>query len=79
MIGIIGAMNEEIIELKSLMKDIEEVKLASFTYFKGILEEKEIVPRDISAIASTLFSIEEINSFEYSSISDFLLFLLLHV
>ena len=43
MIGIIGAMNEEIIELKSLMKDIEEVKLASFTYFKGILEEKEIV------------------------------------
>ena len=43
MIGIIGAMNEEIIELKSLMTDIEEIKSASFTYFKGILEGKEIV------------------------------------
>lgn len=43
MIGIIGAMHEEITELKSLMENIEEVKLASFVYYKGILEGKNIV------------------------------------
>lgn len=43
MIGIIGAMHEEIMELKSLMKNMEEVKLASFVYYKGVLEDKNIV------------------------------------
>lgn len=43
MIGIIGAMHEEIIELKSLMQNIEEISLASFTYFKGKLEDKDVV------------------------------------
>ena len=43
MIGIIGAMHEEIVELKSLMGEIEEINLASFIYYKGILEGKEIV------------------------------------
>lgn len=43
MIGIIGAMHEEIIELKGLMENIEEINLASFTYFKGKLEGKNVV------------------------------------
>lgn len=43
MIGIIGAMHEEIIELKALMENIEEINLASFTYFKGKLEGKNVV------------------------------------
>lgn len=43
MIGIIGAMHEEITELKSLMENIEEINLASFTYFTGKLENKDIV------------------------------------
>jgi Nucleoside phosphorylase len=40
MIGIIGAMHEEIVELKSLMENLEEVNLASFVYYKGKLEGK---------------------------------------
>ena len=43
MIGIIGAMHEEIVELKSLMENLEEVNLASFVYYKGKLEGKNIV------------------------------------
>lgn len=43
MIGIIGAMHEEIVELKGLMDGIEEVKIASMIYYKGKLEQKEIV------------------------------------
>lgn len=43
MIGIIGAMHEEITELKSLMENIEEISLASFTYFTGKLQNKDIV------------------------------------
>lgn len=43
MIGIIGAMHEEIVELKALMKNIEEINIASFVYYKGKLEGKNIV------------------------------------
>ena len=43
MIGIIGAMHEEIVELKSLMENLEEVNLSSFVYYKGKLEGKNIV------------------------------------
>lgn len=43
MIGIIGAMHEEIVELKALMENIEEINLASFVYYKGKLSGKNIV------------------------------------
>lgn len=43
MLGIIGAMHEEIVELKGLMENIEEVTIASMTYYKGSLEGKDIV------------------------------------
>lgn len=43
MIGIIGAMHEEIVELKKLMTEIEEIKIASMVYYKGVLKDKEIV------------------------------------
>ena len=43
MIGIIGAMHEEIVELKSLMENIEEINLASFVYYKGKIEGKNVV------------------------------------
>jgi len=43
MIGIIGAMHEEIIELKNMISDLEEEKILDITFFKGTLEGKEIV------------------------------------
>lgn len=42
-IGIIGAMNEEIIELKSVMNNIEEEKVGNLVFYKGILEGKDVV------------------------------------
>lgn len=42
-IGIIGAMNEEIIELKSVMKDIKEEKIGNLEFFKGKLENRDVV------------------------------------
>lgn len=43
MIGIIGAMHEEIIELKNMISNLEEEKILDITFFKGTLEGKEIV------------------------------------
>lgn len=42
-IGIIGAMNEEIIELKSVMKDLKEDKIGNLLFFSGKLEDKDVV------------------------------------
>ena len=42
-IGIIGAMNEEIIELKSVMTGIKEERLGNLTFFKGELKGKRVV------------------------------------
>lgn len=41
--GIIGAMSEEIIELKNSMLDIEEIKINSLIFFRGKLCGKEVV------------------------------------
>jgi len=66
MIGIIGAMHEEIIELKALMENIEEINLASFTYYKGKMEGQNIVLVESgigkvnSAVCTTLL-LEEFN------------------
>ncbi len=42
-IGIIGAMNEEIIELQSIMVGIEEEKVGNLLFFKGKLKGKNVV------------------------------------
>ncbi|MDO4588619.1 MAG: 5'-methylthioadenosine/adenosylhomocysteine nucleosidase [Fusobacterium sp.] len=42
-IGIIGAMNEEVIELKSIMSDIQVENLGNLEFFKGNLLGKEVV------------------------------------
>ncbi|MGL6119459.1 MAG: 5'-methylthioadenosine/S-adenosylhomocysteine nucleosidase, partial [Fusobacteriaceae bacterium] len=42
-IGIIGAMHEEIIELKHEMKIEEEKNIGSFSFFIGELRDKKIV------------------------------------
>ncbi|MGL6065085.1 MAG: 5'-methylthioadenosine/adenosylhomocysteine nucleosidase [Fusobacteriaceae bacterium] len=42
-IGIIGAMNEEIIQLKNIMTIESEENIAGFTYYIGKIENKKIV------------------------------------
>lgn len=42
-IGIIGAMNEEIIELQSVMSNIVEEKIGNLIFFKGELKGKNVV------------------------------------
>lgn len=41
--GIIGAMDEEIVELRNSMSDIEEIKINNLIFFKGRLCNKNIV------------------------------------
>jgi adenosylhomocysteine nucleosidase len=43
LIGIIGAMNEEIIELKEVMENIQEEKKVNLTFYKGKLRGKDVV------------------------------------
>ncbi|CAD7359596.1 MULTISPECIES: 5'-methylthioadenosine/adenosylhomocysteine nucleosidase [Staphylococcus] len=43
MIGIIGAMEEEIEILKSQMVALEEIKIAHTVFYKGLLNDKEII------------------------------------
>ncbi len=43
MIGIIGAMEEEIEILKSQMLGLEEIKIAHTVFYKGLLNDKEII------------------------------------
>lgn len=42
-IGIIGAMNEEIVELKSLIEGLEEEKIGNLIFFKGKIKNKDII------------------------------------
>lgn len=42
-IGIIGAMNEEVVELQALMNDIQEEKIGNSSFFKGSLKGKNVV------------------------------------
>lgn len=42
-IGIIGAMNEEVIELKNIMTDVQVEKIGNLEFFKGNLLNKEVV------------------------------------
>ncbi len=43
MIGIIGAMHEEIVELKEMIVELEEIKFLDYTFYKGKLQGKEVV------------------------------------
>lgn len=43
MIGIIGAMEEEVTKLKELMTDVSVIKKASMDFYKGVYNEKELV------------------------------------
>lgn len=42
-IGIIGAMNEEIIELQSVMENISEEKIGNLVFFRGRLKGKNVI------------------------------------
>ena len=42
-IGIIGAMNEEIIELKSSMTNIKEIEISNLKFYEGKLLAKDVV------------------------------------
>lgn len=42
-IGIIGAMEQEVIGLKEQMKDVKIFRMASMEFFEGILEGKKVV------------------------------------
>ena len=43
MIGIIGAMHEEVIELKEMIINLKEERILDLIFFKGTIEGKEIV------------------------------------
>ncbi len=43
MLGIIGAMDEEVAKLKENMTDVEVVNKASMDFYKGKLEDKDVV------------------------------------
>lgn len=43
MIGIIGAMEEEVIKLKGLMSDVQVIKKASMDFYKGKYDKKDVV------------------------------------
>jgi len=43
MLGIIGAMDEEIVAIKNEMQEIEEVKIKNIVFYKGKMEGKEVV------------------------------------
>ena len=42
-IGIIGAMNEEVVELKAVMSDIKSEKIGNLEFFNGKLLGKDVV------------------------------------
>ncbi|MBP3621036.1 MAG: 5'-methylthioadenosine/adenosylhomocysteine nucleosidase [Lachnospiraceae bacterium] len=43
MLGIIGAMDEEVIKLKEVMEDVEITRKASMDFYKGTMSGKEVV------------------------------------
>lgn len=63
-IGIIGAMHEEIVELKELMLNIKESKINNLTFFEGTLCGKDVVLMEsgigkVNAAISTTLLINE--------------------
>lgn len=70
MIGIIGAMEEEVSEIKHLMTDVNEIEISNLTFYKGKLENKEVVlaksgiGKTLSALTTTIL----VSNFDFDSI-----------
>lgn len=65
-IAIIGAMDSEIANLKNMLEDVEEIKIASITYYKGKLHGKDVVllksgVGKVNAAVATTIAIERFN------------------
>ena len=60
MIGIIGAMEEEILEIKKLMNKVETISICKLNFYKGFIVNKEVVlvksgiGKSFSAMSTTL-------------------------
>ena len=71
-IGIIGAMHEEIVELKTSMTDINEIEISNLKFYEGKLCSKDVILVESgigkvnAAISTTLlisnFKVESMNS-----------------
>lgn len=68
--GIIGAMSEEIVELKNSMIDIEEKKISSLTFYSGKLCNKDvvIVESGIGKVNAAITTTLLINEFKVNKI-----------
>ena len=65
-IAIIGAMDSEIANLKSMLENTEEIKIAGITYYKGKLHGKDVVllksgVGKVNAAVATTIAIERFN------------------
>ena len=65
-IAIIGAMDSEIANLKSMLENTEEIKIAGITYYKGKLHGKDVVllksgVGKVNAAVATTIAIEKFN------------------
>lgn len=70
MIGIIGAMHEEIVELKELINNLTEERISNITFFKGSINNKEIilVESGIGKVNSAVCATLLINHFKVDKI-----------
>ena len=63
MIGIIGAMDEEVFAIKELIENIEINEIANLTFYKGIIANKDIVlvksgiGKTLSALTTTVLAL----------------------
>ncbi|TDT71407.1 adenosylhomocysteine nucleosidase [Hypnocyclicus thermotrophus] len=70
MIGIIGAMHEEIIELKEIINNLSEETISNITFFKGTINNKKIilVESGIGKVNSAVCATLLINHFKVKKI-----------
>lgn len=70
MIGIIGAMDVEIDEIKKEMKNIEEIKINRFIFYKGLFNNKAItlVKSGIGMVNASIITTTLINKFNVNKI-----------
>ena len=70
MIGIIGAMDEEILELKKIIDIDEEKNILGVTFYKGLLNNQEVVlvKSKIGKVASSYVTTLLINNFDITYI-----------
>lgn len=70
MIGIIGAMNEEIEEIKKEMGNIEEIKMNRYIFYKGLFNNKYVilVKSGIGMVNASIITTILINKFNVDKI-----------